>query len=202
MKTSDHHRRLPLALLPIAGLFLATPAAFAAGDEPKGPPPLPPQELRVIDAEGAPEGPSEKAMSEVERYCLNIADQAQDARLAMQQEQLKALEGQIEVKIGELEAKRAEYQKWLEERQAFLESASTVVIDIYAQMDPEAAAAQLARIDRESAASVLVRLKSRQASDILTEMSSETAALLAGIIVEKTAGRSDAAPASAPGNPS
>ncbi|MDY8108908.1 MotE family protein [Fulvimarina sp. 2208YS6-2-32] len=170
-----------------AGL-IASGAALAAGaEEPTGPPPLQPQEVRIIDeATGAPKVEVIPPMSEVDSYCLNIADKAQDARHAMQSQQLKAVEAQITAKIGELEARRAEYQDWIKERKAFLEEASTIVVDIYAQMASDAAGPQLANLEREDAARILVRLKPRQASDVLSEMEPAVAAEIAKLIVEKT----------------
>ena len=127
-----------------------------------------------------------KPTTEVEAYCLNIADKAQDARYALEKQQLVKLEAEISKGIDELDAKRKSYQSWLEERKAFLDSASSIVVDIYAAMKADAAAAQLSRLNRADAAAVLVKLKSRQASDILSEMKPDTAAEIAALIVAKT----------------
>ena len=69
-----------------------------------------------------------------------------------------------------------------EERKAFLESASTVVVDIYSKMKSDAAAPQLAKLGNENAAMILVRLKPRQASDILSEMDPAVAAEVAKLM--------------------
>ena len=149
---------LALSLSCAGGAF----AASEATKHSKSPPVLPPQELRNVDeTTGAPV--EAKPTSEVENYCLNIADKAQDARYAIQEKQLRELEGEITSRIDELETRRAEYQKWMEERKAFLESASTVVVDIYSKMKSDAAAPQLAKLGNENAAMILVRLKPRQA---------------------------------------
>jgi flagellar motility protein MotE (MotC chaperone) len=159
--------------------------AFAKGaGQTEDAPPLPPQQIRVVDPSGVAVAP--KPATEVEQYCLNIADKAQDARYALQETRMKDLEAAISQQIDELETKRADYETWLAERKRFLESASQIVIDIYSQMKADAAAPQLAKLDRDSAASVLVRLKSRQASDILSEMSPTVAAEIARLIVDKT----------------
>lgn len=172
---------LALSLSCAGGAF----AASEATKHSKSPPVLPPQELRIVDeTTGAPV--EAKPTSEVENYCLNIADKAQDARYAIQEKQLRELEGEITSRIDELETRRAEYQKWMEERKAFLESASTVVVDIYSKMKSDAAAPQLAKLGNENAAMILVRLKPRQASDILSEMEPAVAAEVAKLIVEKT----------------
>ena len=128
----------------------------------------------------------------MEKYCLNIADKAQDARYALQQKKLKELEVQVSAQIDALEAKRKDYQDWLAERKRFLDSASNVVVDIYSKMKPDSAAAQLAQLGTDPAAAVIVRLKSRQASDILSQMQPETAAAIAKRIVDKTS--NDGAP--------
>ncbi|EAU40846.1 hypothetical protein FP2506_18199 [Fulvimarina pelagi HTCC2506] len=176
-----------LALVATAAVSLPH-AAFAAGAEtPAAPPEIPPQEVRIIDeATGEPKAAEEKPMSEVERYCLNIADKAQDARHALQAKQLRDIESEITAKIDELETRRADYQEWIKERKAFLDNASTIVVDIYAQMKPDMAAPQLAKLGTENAAMILVRLKSRQASSVLAEMEPDKAAEIARLIVEKT----------------
>ncbi|WAJ30208.1 MotE family protein [Antarcticirhabdus aurantiaca] len=176
------------ALAAVACLVLLPAAAQAEGAAPAAPaapPEIPPQEVRLVGPDGEPLPPAPQ--TEVERYCTSIADQARDARYAAQANELKAMESQVGVKLDELEAKRAEYQKWLEERRAFLDSADTILLDIYAQMKPDAAATQMAGIDRSVAAALLSKLKSRQASAILAEMKPEAAAEIAGLIAQKTA---------------
>lgn len=149
-----------------------------------GAPEIPPQEVRIIGESG--EAARRKPVSEVEAYCLNIADKAQDARYALEQKQLTELETEIGKQIDALEAKRKDYQLWLEERNRFLDSASTIIVDIYAKMKADAAADQLVNLELDAAASVIARLKARQASDILSAMPPATAAEIASRIVEKT----------------
>ncbi|RFC64081.1 flagellar protein [Fulvimarina endophytica] len=180
-------RFLHALALGVTALALSAGTALAAGAAaPKAPPPIPPQEVRIVDEGTGEPKVDEKPLSEVENYCLNIADKAQDARHALQTKELKSLESQIGEKITELETRRAEYQKWTEERKAFLEDASSVVVDIYSSMKADAAAPQLAQLGHENAAMILVRLKPRQASSVLSEMSPEDAAAIAKLIVEKT----------------
>ncbi|MCQ0988147.1 MotE family protein [Jiella marina] len=181
----------PLKRLLLTAAFLgcAMTGAHAAGggeEKPVGRPDLPPQEVRILDEDGNPvTGP--EPTTEVEKYCLNIADRAQDARYALQQEKLNELEREIGKQIDALERRRAEYKEWLAERKQFLDSASVIVVDIYSKMSASAAAEQLARLDRDASAAVLVKLKPRQASAILSEMEPNTAAEIAGRIVQKTA---------------
>ncbi len=171
-----------LAGLAVGALTVTAGAEGAGSQRPKD---LPPQEIRVIGAGGDVVSATRPA-SEVEAYCLNIADKAQDARYALEKQQLSQLESEISKRIDELESKRQSYQTWLDERRAFLDNASTVVVDIYSSMKADAAAAQLTKLDRPAAASILVKLKSRQASAILTEMKADTAAEITTLIVEKT----------------
>lgn len=178
---------LLFALAMTAGMGVCQPA-FAAGNGTGVAAPVNPvDKVRIVDeTDGHEKVEEEKPMSEVERYCLNIADQAQDARHALQAKQLKEIEGELTAKIDELEKRRETYQEWIKERKAFLENASTIVVDIYAQMAPDMAAPQLSKLGKESAAMILVRLKPRQASDVLSEMEPGTAAEIAKLIVEKT----------------
>ena len=111
-------------------------------------------------------------------YCLNISDKAADAKMARQTEALKALEAKLDFKIAELETRRAEIQGWVEKQRQFQSAAETGLVEIYATMDPEEAAKQMANLDTRLASSVLRQLKPRQASTILNEMKPEQAALL------------------------
>lgn len=155
-----------------------------------------PKKVRVIDADGG-EAKSSVPLTDVERYCTNIADPAKDARAALQTKRLQDLEAEVSRKIDELEAKRREYQDWLQQRQAFLDSTSSIMLDIYAKMKPDAAAAQLAGLDRTTAASVISKLKARAASAIMTEMPAPAAAEIGKIITQKTSKPADATPAAA-----
>lgn len=170
----------PLVLLLALGAALGP--ALGAGDEPI---PLSQETVRIVGPTGTETSAAPIERSDVERYCTNIADPAREAREAVQSERLRTLQAEVDVRIDELEKKRAEYQTWLEERRAFLESSSTIMLEIYAAMKPDAAAAQLAGLDRQSAAAIVARLKSRQASAILAEMPAPVAAELATMIVNR-----------------
>ena len=56
------------------------------------------------------------------------------------------------------------------------------VVAIYARMDPEAAARQIAALDDRLAAAILAKLKPAAASAILGEMEADRASRLAGLI--------------------
>jgi len=168
----------------------ANPAAPAAEAEPR--------KVRIIGADGAPAATQAPVLSDVERYCTNIADPAKDARAALQTKRLQDLEAEVGKKVDELEAKRKEYQDWLAQRQAFIESTSSVMLDIYTGMKPDAAALQLAGIDRQTAASLIAKMKPRTASAIMAEIPAPVAAEITRVIVQKTNKSMDVASA-APG---
>ena len=156
----------------------ANPAAAAANATPP--------KVRVIGADGKPESIAEPVLSDVERYCTNIADPAKDARAALQAKRLQDLEAEVGKRVDELEAKRREYQDWLQQRQAFIDSTSSIMLDIYTGMKPDAAALQLAGIDRATAASLIAKMKPRTASAIMAEIPAPVAAEISKVIVQKT----------------
>jgi len=126
---------------------------------------------------------AEQPADEIERFCGNIADAARDRRYALQEQQLENLRKEIDERIARLEEKRAEYEEWLTRRERFMAQAEQGVVQIYAKMRAEAAAAQLTQLRPEMAASILMKLDTRIASVILNEMDKEAAAMLTTIMV-------------------
>jgi flagellar motility protein MotE (MotC chaperone) len=116
------------------------------------------------------------------RYCVNVADAAADARFAWQKSKIAEAEKELDRRIAALEAKTAEYKAWLARRDAFARKANEKLVQIYAQMEPDAGAAQLASMDEETAASVLAKLDPQYASAILNEMQPEKGARLTATI--------------------
>jgi len=119
-------------------------------------------------------------------YCTNLADDAADARFALQLSRLRAAEAAIEERLAELDRKRSEYEEWLERRQEFMKLAEENLVEIYAGMRPDAASAQLAEMNELQAAAVIAKVAPRTASAILNEMEAEKAARLATIIAGLT----------------
>jgi flagellar motility protein MotE (MotC chaperone) len=115
-------------------------------------------------------------------YCINIADAAADARIAWQKAKLEKAEQELRKRIAALEAKEAEYKVWLKRRDEFSEKANETLVQIYARMEPDAAAPQLIAMDEETAAAVLTKLDPRNASAILNEMQPDKAARLTSTI--------------------
>lgn len=140
------------------------------------------QVSQVAASETSPTAGAGPDLSPAARYCLNIADKAADARLALQTERLKQLEEKVTERIAVLEQRRDEVKAWVEKQEALLKAAEANLVEIYSKMDPEAAANQLASLDPGMAASVLHQLKPRDASGILDVMQTEKAALLVKIL--------------------
>ena len=70
-------------------------------------------------------------------------------------------------------------QEWVAKRDAALKSASDNLVAIYAKMEPETAATQIAAMDDQMAAAILGKLKAGAAGAILNEMEAERASKLA-----------------------
>jgi flagellar motility protein MotE (MotC chaperone) len=117
-----------------------------------------------------------------QRYCVSIADAAADARIAWQKAKLAETEKEIGERIAALEAKTAEYKAWLERRDEFSRKATQTLVEIYAQMEPDAASLQLAVMDEETAAAILTKLDPSISGGILNEMQPDKAARLSGTI--------------------
>ena len=131
-------------------------------------------------------GHAETPANPAETYCLNITDQAADARLARQTRRLEELEAQVGERIALLEKRRDEAKQWVERQESLLKAAEASLVEIYAKMDPEAAAGQLATLDPRLAASVLHQLKPREASAILNVMKTDRAADLVRMLASVT----------------
>jgi flagellar motility protein MotE (MotC chaperone) len=135
-----------------------------------------PQEPRNPTQPAPPE--AKPQMTDIQRFCLNNAASAGDARAAWQAAKLVELEEQIKQRIVELDAKRAEYEEWLKKRDEALKKAEDGVVAIYSKMRPDAAASQLSAMDDVMAATLLTKLPPRNASLILNEIEPGRAARL------------------------
>ena len=142
--------------------------------------------LRAEEQHGATAPAIEPAEPAVTDYCANFADRANDARTAWQMDNLKKIEAEIDAKIAALETRQSELQQWIGKREAMLKAAAKELVDIYAKMDPEAAAKQLAELDTATATSVIRQLSPRGASAILNVMDAKQAARLAKAIANAT----------------
>jgi flagellar motility protein MotE (MotC chaperone) len=161
-------RKLPAATLP--AVIIAVLAASLSGG---------PAATQVRD----PAAPAEPPLSEIERFCGNIADEARDRRYTLQVAELDKLRTDVDERIQLLEAKRAEYEAWVLRRERFMKQAEENVVQIYSRMRADAAALQLTELRAEMAASILMKLDPRVASVILNEMDMKAAASLTTIMV-------------------
>ncbi len=126
--------------------------------------------------------------SEIARYCTALAPSEREARAAYQLARLAELEAKVRDEVETLEQKESAARDWVTRREAMLKSAADDVVAIYAKMDAEAAAPQLAAMEESAAAAVLAKLNPRVAGAILAEMQAEKAAKLSSLIAGPAGG--------------
>lgn len=168
----------------VATIILAGLAFDGASAQQKPAPAALKADLGLIT--GSIDSPS--AITDPQRYCVNIAEQAAEARFAWQAKTIAELEKEIDKRIADLEAKRAEYQDWMKRREEILAKAENHLVNIYAKMRADAAALQLAALDDDMGAAVLAKLNARTASAILNEMEPGRAAQLTKAMVDAVRG--------------
>lgn len=166
-------RHAAIGAIVLVGLLAG--GAAAQNDKPK-PPPAP-----------AADKSADAKAGDVSRYCANVAPVAAEARNAWETRRLNELDAEIKQRIADLEKTEAETRDWVSKRETLLNAASDDVVAIYAKMDPEAAAAQLAIVDEPIAVSILHKLKAGAASAILDQMEAARAARLTSLILAAAA---------------
>jgi flagellar motility protein MotE (MotC chaperone) len=124
---------------------------------------------------------------EASRFCANAAPAIAEARIAWEMKQLSDLDAQVKQRLADLEKAEASVQDWVAKRDAMLKSASDDLVAIYAKMQPETAATQIAAMDDQMAAAILGKLKSGAAGAILNEMEADRASKLAVVLSGTTA---------------
>ncbi len=117
--------------------------------------------------------------AEASRFCANAAPSIAEARIAWETKQLSDLDAQVKQRLADLEKAEASVKEWVAKKDAALKSASDDLVAIYARMQPEAAATQIAAMDDQLAAAILGKLKAGVAGAILSEMEAERASRLA-----------------------
>jgi flagellar motility protein MotE (MotC chaperone) len=136
----------------------------------------------------SPESQKSKAMAdkaadiEASRFCANAAPSIAEARIAWETRRLSELDAQVKQRIADLEKAEASVQEWVAKRDAILKAASDDLVAIYAKMQPETAATQIAAMDDSMAAAILGKLKPGAAGAILNEMEAERASRLAAFL--------------------
>ena len=119
---------------------------------------------------------------EASRFCANAAPSIAEARVAWETKELNDLDAQVKQRLADLEKAQAAIQDWVAKRDAMLKSASDDLVAIYAKMDPQAAATQIAGMDDPMAAAILGKLKAGTAGAILNEMEADRASKLAIVL--------------------
>jgi flagellar motility protein MotE (MotC chaperone) len=158
--------------LSVAVVLLACPAFAQDGRAPEKAKPK-------VAADKAPD-------IEASRFCANAGPSIAEARVAWETKRLSDLDAQVKQRLADLEKAEASVQEWVAKRDAMLKSASDDLVAIYAKMQPETAATQIAAMDDQMAAAILSKLKSGAAGAILNEMEAERASKLAVVLSGST----------------
>lgn len=141
----------------------------------------------VVPGAFAQQAPAPTLEEEIRAFCGNIADAARDQRYLLQKKELEELQAEVDERIGLLEERSAKYREWLKKREDFMQVADTQLVEIYKNMAPDSAAAQLEIVKPGIAAAIVMKLSPRLASSILNEMDTKKAAALTTIIAAAAA---------------
>lgn len=115
-------------------------------------------------------------------YCDAIVDEVREQRYALKRAEIEKLASELEKRIEVAEAQSAALEKWVSRREEFAKQATAKIVEIYANMRPEASASRLQQLDINLAASLLLAIPPRQASPILNEMDEKFAAAITGVM--------------------
>jgi flagellar motility protein MotE (MotC chaperone) len=170
-----------LALSVAAAVLLACSAFAQDGRAPEKEKPK-----AVVDKTAEKATPDRTPDIEATRFCANAAPSIAEARIAWETKQLSDLDAQVKQRLADLEKAQASVQEWVAKRDTILKSASDDLVAIYAKMQPEAAATQIAAMDDQLAAAILGKLKAGAAGAILNEMEAERASKLATFLSATT----------------
>ena len=154
------------------------------------------RQLENSGAKGRPDGAKESEVTEpplppasaatllrpIEQYCSSVQNAASDARREQQRSRLEQTQRELEKRIKILDARIAESKEWMKKRTDFLLQASDGLVEVYAKMNTEAAAAQLLAINERLAAAILSKLPPKTTSMILAEMDAKRAARLSSML--------------------
>src|SRR5271163_3122692 len=167
-RTTRTRRRLGLVSALAAVALFACPASAQDG--------------RTPDSQKAKPNTEKAAEIEASRFCGNVAPSVAEARIAWQTKRLGELDAQVKQRLADLEKAEASMQEWVAKRDTSLKAASDDLVAIYAKMQPETAATQIAAMDDQMAAAILGKLKPGVAGAILNEMEAERASKLAVVL--------------------
>lgn len=136
--------------------------------------------VTALQAEAARSESGEDAQIQkaIETYCTSVSDLAAERRAARQTSALKELDAKVSERLDLLDQRTKDLAELIKKRNELRNLADKELVEIYAGVDAEAAAAQMEKLDFRLASSVLRQLKPRKASAILDVMKPELAALL------------------------
>jgi flagellar motility protein MotE (MotC chaperone) len=115
-------------------------------------------------------------------YCAAIVDDAREQRYASKRGEIETLAADLKKRIEVAEAQSAALEKWVNRREEFAKQATEKIVEIYANMRPEASALRLQQLDINLAASLLLAIPPRKASPILNEMDEKNAAAITAVM--------------------
>jgi flagellar motility protein MotE (MotC chaperone) len=121
-------------------------------------------------------------LSPAEQYCSSVLDAASAAQLAQQKAELEKAQQEVQNKVALLTAKTRELKHWMKKREDFSAQVTDALVQIYAKMDPDAAAAQLAAMNEFVAAAIMSKVPVKAASLIMAEMEAPKAARLSAVL--------------------
>jgi flagellar motility protein MotE (MotC chaperone) len=175
-RLTGRSRRARVALSVVAAL-LACPAFAQDGRAPE-------KERPKAAANKTPDKATAERAPDIEgsRFCANAGPSIAEARIAWERKQLGDLDAQVKQRLTDLEKAEASVQEWVAKRDAMLKLASDDLVAIYAKMQPETAATQIAAMDDQMAAAILGKLKAGAAGAILNEMEADRASKLAVVL--------------------
>ncbi len=162
-----------VAFVAAVATALTFPVSAQAGKQPEPSKPKPTAERPV----------AEKPLdTDATHYCASVASSIAEARIAWQTKRLAELDAQVRQRIADLEKAEAAAREWIDKRDALMKTARDDVVAIYAKMDAESAAKEIAALEDRMAAAILAKLKPNTAAAILGEMDADRASRLAGLI--------------------
>ena len=127
-------------------------------------------------------------------YCSSFVDAAAERRLARLADDLRKRRDELATKIEELKATSGELKVLIDTRKAMQDKVKESILKIYLQVEPEAAAQQLAKLEPTTAAEILAKMNAKRSGEILTLMEPKRAASLVAILTLQTRSREDRDP--------
>jgi flagellar motility protein MotE (MotC chaperone) len=115
-------------------------------------------------------------------FCSSFIDLAAERRNSRLIADLQRSREALAEIMRELDSKSQELKMLIATRKSLQDKVSDSLLKIYLQVEPEAAAQQLARLDPLTAAEILVRMSAKRSGEILTLMEAKRAASLVALL--------------------